>query len=122
MTINQIFKEKVPYDILISILHLFNINENKINNSIIVKENINEDIINKISKLETTLSKYYIKSKHFYLKDLNSSKIITILKQILKLYNYELLSYEKYYDKKRHKYYKIKDINNSNNISNLISF
>jgi len=43
------------------------------------------------------LKKYYLKCKHNkYLENLNEKKIITLLRQILKPYDFNLRSIEKY--------------------------
>ena len=122
MTINQLFKNKIPYDLFINFLLIFDINESNISNSIIIKEKINDTIINKFLDLKQDIITYYIDCKHSYFESINSAKLITILKQILKLYDYKLESYEKYINQKRMKLYKIIDINKKINISNIILF
>lgn len=122
MTINQLFKNKIPYDLFLKFLLIFDIIESNISNSIIIKANINDAIINKFLDLKLDIIKYYIDCKHSYFESINSTKLITILKQILKLYDYKLESYEKYINQKRMKLYKIIDINKKINISNIISF
>ena len=122
MAINQLFKEKIPYDLFIKFLLIFNISEDNITNSIIIKDNITNDIIDKFIILKPDIIKYYIDCKHTYFDTITSSKLIIILKQIIKLYDYILEPYEQFIHKKRMKIYKINDINKKINISNVISF
>ena len=116
MTINQLFKKKVPYDIIEKLLVMLNIHD--INNAIIDKNNINNEFLNKFELLKVDIKNYYVNSKQTYFDVITDNKIITILKQLLKLYNYKLVSKEKLINNKRTKIYQI--INNNN--TNIIYF
>ena len=86
--INQIFKNKVDEKLFEKLLLIFNIHLQNIDNSIIIKTKLNDSHIEKFKLIETDLLKYYVNSKHKYFENINISKIIVILRQLLKLYNY----------------------------------
>ena len=55
------------------------------------------DTINKMYKIKPILEQYYIPCKaRTYLNDINSKNIITILRQVVRLYGYSVISREKY--------------------------
>jgi len=94
---NQLFSINCPpFDLVEEIINLLTNGQNnyfEFSKKII----INKDIINKIQPFILELKKYYIPCKHKkYLENLNEKKIITLFRQILKPYNYTLISREKY--------------------------
>jgi hypothetical protein len=117
MAINQLFKIKPSYDILTKLCLLFNIDLNNLdkNNNFTINE-LNFDI-NDIKKL---LEHCYLKCKQkIYFNDISMKKSITILRQILRLYNYNLISTDYYNNSKKYIRYTIKlnknNINKKNN-------
>ena len=66
--------------------------------------------VEEINKLIPELKVYYIPCKSdIYLKNLNEKKIITILKHFLKFFEVELLSSEKYINKKKELVYHLSE-------------
>jgi hypothetical protein len=64
----------------------------------------------------TLLKEYYLPCKYRnYCVDVSEKKIITIIKQCLRVYNYKLESKEKYIYGKKHIIYYLKNCNLSNN-------
>ncbi len=62
-----------------------------------IKQLNNKNIVEKISKYIPELKKYYLKCKaNKYLEDLNEKKVITLLRQILRPYNFLINTIEKY--------------------------
>ena len=97
---NQLFiKESPPIelarDIIYNILNK-DLNDNiyyEFSKKILKARNATE----KINKFITELKKYYLKCKHKkYLENLNEKKIITLFRQILKPYEFNIKSIEKY--------------------------
>ena len=71
----------------------------------IESKNILEEIKNDLDELST----YYIPcKKKIYFKNINSKNIITILRQILKVYNYKINAVEKYSNGKKYLLYNLK--------------
>ena len=97
MTINQLFRNKVPLIILDEIAKDFGLDN--INDSTFFSRRDIEclNIVNNINNMGSKLSDYYLPcKKKVYFTNLNSKKCITIFRQCLKLYNYKLKSKEKY--------------------------
>ena len=94
MTINQIFSKNVPEELVLLLLSKLNIN-NFNDNKRISYEKI-EDNMHTIEPVLDEIKVYYLPCKSkVYFDKLNSKKIITIIRQLLKLYNYKLFSKEK---------------------------
>ena len=98
--INQLFSKEPPsFDLVKEIIYsLFN---KELNDSIYyeftVKSLVNKKSVSKIEEYIIELKKYYLKCKHNkYLENLNEKKLITMLRQILKLYDFSVNSIEKY--------------------------
>ena len=125
---NQLFRENIEIDFLEKIIkECFNI---ELNNSTyysfskktIVSRNILDIINNNMDKLK----KYYIKCKHkIYLENLNEKKIITLLRQLLRMHDFELKAKEKYENGKKYLLYTIcKKVftNDLKKINSIINF
>ena len=101
MTINQLFKTKPNLKILTKIVSFFNIELNELHK----KKSFNKTL--KLSKEQLNNIKYLLKDyyipckKKIYLDEISQKRAITILKQLLKLYNYTLKSEEKYNNSKK---------------------
>lgn len=97
MKINQLFKEKIPEELLLKVLASFNLSglgdETYFSKVDLTKNNTR----NKIEELKEELKQYYLPCKYkIYIENLTEGKCITILRQILKLYQVKLLSIQKY--------------------------
>jgi hypothetical protein len=91
------------------------------------KKIINEKrVIEKIEPYIEELKKYYLKCKHSkYLENIDEKKYITILRQILRPYNYSIKAYEKYNNGEKYLLYVImknKEENKLKKINSIISF
>jgi len=100
MVINQLFISKPPIELLQRLIHGFGFK--KINDK---REfcYLDMDRLNTLEvfyQLENELSKYYLpcKKKIYFndIKNLTNKEAITILKQLLKIYDYDLNSREKF--------------------------
>lgn len=101
---NQLFKVKPPIQLVDEILNLIgivNFNENY--------KFTREDIKNKgiIEKLfDFQLEKFYINCKYKkYFDDINEKKIVTILRQLVRVYGYKIESVEKFSNGKKYLVY-----------------
>lgn len=97
---NQLFsKDPPPIEIVSKILYTMinkELNEN-IYFEFSRKNLINKKVIEKINEFIPELKKYYLKCKHNkYLENLNDKKIITLFRQILRPYDYNICAIEKY--------------------------
>jgi hypothetical protein len=97
---NQLFSKDIPsFELVNKILYTMinkDLNENlyfEFSRKIIM----NKKIIEKMNQFIPELKKIYLKCKHKkYLENLNEKKVITIFRQILRPYDYNIISIEKY--------------------------
>ena len=97
MSINQLFREKPDKEFVIKILNIYNIDGFDTSKTFTLKDIENNDTINKLNDISimNKLEGFYLKCKWKYIKDLNSKKSLTLLRQLLKIYNYKISSKEK---------------------------
>lgn len=110
----QLFKLLPKFTVLLDVLNCFGLE------SLHEKKFFSRDDlvkINSVNKIQTLkLDKYYLPCKaKIYLYNLNEKKIITILRHFLKIFNYKLVSKEKYINKKKIIVYNIIENANINN-------
>ena len=107
---NQLFRNKIEFDTLASLIHdCFQvILQENIQYSFSKKTILNKEILQILESKIELLKKYYIKCKHkVYLANLNEKKVITLLRQLLKVHDYELKAKEKYENGKKFLLYTI---------------
>ena len=98
MTKNQLFRKIPPKNVVINILNVFGLKDfddqryfsRKDLETLKCVDSMNE-------KIKPLLSEYYLPCKsRTYLNDLTPKNVITILRQIVRLYDYNVISKEKY--------------------------
>jgi len=98
--INQLFKEKPSLEFLEEVISLFGLHSLNDTREFSKKDTIIDDTFyDKFHDLKEQFSKYYIKCKlelYFDRKKLTFTRIVTILRQCLKLHNYKIISHERY--------------------------
>ena len=110
MAINQLFKSKPPFNLVLKICLYFGIDLEDLSkkNSFTKNELVKLDLESKFSELRDALKQYYIPCKcKIYLNNITISKSVTILRQILKLYNFKITSNESYNNSKKYIIYVI---------------
>lgn len=121
---NQLFRENISFDFLLNFFRkCFSIDlNNSTNYSFSKKTIINRNIIEIINENLVELKKIYIKCKHkIYLENLNEKKVITLLRQLLRVHNYELKAKEKYENGKKYLLYTIQKKKINDNIKKINS-
>jgi hypothetical protein len=108
---NQLFSKDIPPFSLVNKILLGTINK-ELNENIYYefsrKQLNNKNIIKKIEYFIPELKKYYLKCKHNkYLEKLNEKKIITLLRQLLRPYDYMINAVEKYNNGEKYLLYSI---------------
>ena len=95
---NQLFKKIPTKELLYKVLLCFDITD--LDNSKVSfcrKDIVRLDSVNKLNNITDELKEYYLPCKaRTYLNELNEKNIVTILRQILKNFNYNIVSKEKY--------------------------
>ena len=125
---NQLFaKTHPPFDLVKKIIGLLiNYPFEDIYYEFTKKIIIEKKVLEKIEHYIEELKKYYLKCKHIkYLENIDEKKYITILRQILRPYNYSIKAYEKYNNGEKYLLYVImknKDDNKLKKINSIISF
>jgi hypothetical protein len=109
MTINQLLKKKPPIDLIMEILNFININSLDTEKTFSIKTLESTNVLIKAKPLLKDLGEYYLPCKYKqYFENINNRKLITILKQCLKVYDYKIISIEKYSHGNKFIVYKIK--------------
>jgi hypothetical protein len=105
---NQLFRISPDLKFSTKVLNLFGISDFNDNHSF-TKFNLKElNTVNKMGEIVEELKKYYLPCKSkLYLLSLNEKKCITILRQLLKVHNYTLMSKEKYIKGKKSLFYQV---------------
>ena len=97
MTINQLFKKKPQKELVEKVLNIFGLSSFDDSKNFTKKDLENIDTLNNILSIRDLLEEYYLPcKKKVYLDNLTLKKCITILRQLVKLYDYILKSNEKY--------------------------
>ena len=117
MTINQLFKKQPNEDLILEIFSLLGYKELTDDISFTKNEITNNEVFLKICEKLEILKEFYLPCKRkVYFEDLNHKKIITILRQTLKLYGYKIESREKLSQGQKLLIYRIKqNITDTNN-------
>ena len=113
--IHQLFQDLQDDNFKIKLLNCYGIKD--LNDKKEFTKNDLEDleIIQKIEDLIPDLVLYYLPCKYnMFLKNITVNKSITILRQILRLSNYQLKKREHVHNKKKTIYYHIEEINYKN--------
>jgi hypothetical protein len=112
---NQLFTEIPDLEFLNKFLNLYGINNLEDSVEFSKYELIDLNIVHKIEDLIPELVMYYLPCKYeMFLTNMNVNKCLTILRQIIKLYDYELKKREHVQNKKKSIYYHLNKINNTN--------
>ncbi len=123
---NQLFHENPPIELVKEIMKIF-LGDNLDNPCYQFTRKMLEEknIIQKVENYIPELRKYYLKCKqNKYLDNLDSKKIITIFRQLVRIYGYQIHSTEKYQNGSKFLLYKIdkieKNIEQKKNIKKSI--
>jgi len=92
MTVNQLFKNKPPLEFILKVLNIIGVKSLE-NNNTFRKHDLKENVITKINSIKLDFLEYYIPCKYnIYFTDLDNKKLITILRQMVKMYNFKIIS------------------------------
>jgi hypothetical protein len=121
MVINQLFISKPPIELLQRLIHGFGFKKFNDKREFCYLDMDRLNTLEVFHHLDLELSKYYLpcKKKIYFndIKNLTNKEAITILKQLLKIYDYYLNSREKFIKGTKYSVYKI--ITKQDNIFNL---
>jgi hypothetical protein len=109
MKIKQLYRAMVPNELFVRVYKCFGY-EVLVEDYTFCKADLQRlETVNKMSEIRDELCQYYIPCKaKLYLTSMNVSKCITILRQLLRLYNIALLSKQRYIRHKKTTFYSIR--------------
>lgn len=94
---NQLFRQIPPKEVCLMVLETFGITDFNDGTPFSRKELKAVNCVEKMEQLKPLLLTYYLPCKaRTYLHDLTEKNVITILRQLLRLHGYTILSKEKY--------------------------
>lgn len=112
----QLFHQAPPKDLIIHILQLVGIYYLDDNNSVFTKNDIytTDENKQKWNIIILKLKDYYLPCKYkYYCNSINAKKIITMVRQCLKVFHYTLEGKEKYSNGKKVIQYRVKNMKNA---------
>ena len=108
MVLNQLFVSKPPLELVNKIISKFGLKDIKDSSEFSILDIINNNTLVAIKNFENEIQQCYIPCKrHKYLATLDNKSIITVLRQFIKVYDYDLQSREKYINGEKYTIYKI---------------
>jgi hypothetical protein len=108
MKINQLFNKTVPEEVALKVLQCFGLSGFDDRRMFSKYDIENCDTVARMSAMMHELSQYYMPCKaRTYLTNPNSKKCVTILKQIIRLYGFTLMSRERNVHGKKVIFYQI---------------
>lgn len=110
MKINQLFKDKVPEDLVQKVLSCFGLVSMRDPTAFSKEDMGRSDTVERLRKLIDELRLYYLPCKaKIYLHICSEECAITLLRQLLRLYDVSLESTQKYVNKKKTTLYHLKE-------------
>jgi hypothetical protein len=133
MKINQLFTKKVDTEVLIKLLNCFGLNDLNDKRFFCKFDIVQLNSVQKLKEMTDELEEYYLPCKaKIYLDEtnMNEKRAITVLKQVLRLHGYHLISKEKNVNNRKIIFYQLqneKDRTQSHHmkkydVTNIISF
>ena len=102
MNKNQLFKKLPPIDLFERFVKIYGLTDINDCRKFTKDHLIKNKTLEKIEGLREELEEYYLPCKIMkYLMDLDEKKLITILRQIAKIFDYHVISNEKYLNSKK---------------------
>lgn len=109
----QLYSKIPPIDLVKDIIKLYGINDFDEHYYFSLKDLEENNIIEHIKPFNIILQGYYRKCKWSYITDVTLKKTITILRQLTRIYNYKVVSKEKFTHGIKIILYNIKSINHT---------
>lgn len=94
---SQLFKKKPTLEFVVKVAAFYNIKEFKESQKFTISDLKSLGTVEKLNEIMDEFKEYYIKCKaKKYLENLNEKKAVTVMRQLLKSINYNIISKEKY--------------------------
>jgi len=96
MKINQLFNKNVEQNVLQDVLTCFGLKSLDDRHMFKRQDLINHQTVQKLNLMKTLLASYYLPCKaKMYLENINEKKAVTLLRQIVRLFDHHIVSKEK---------------------------
>lgn len=92
---NQLFRKLPSRDFVLKILKIYGIDGFDVLKTFSLQSITDLNVITQLKTYDAELKTYYLKCKWRYITNFTPKKCITLLRQLLKLYDYKVLSKEK---------------------------
>lgn len=123
MKINQLFTSKVDQDTLQKLLDCFDLSGLGDKKMFSKHELHAYDTVQKVSAIKSDLERFYLPCKaRIYLDVMDQKKCITILKQVIRLYQHTLCAKEKNSGGKKIIYYRLESMNHPTDYVEEVSY
>lgn len=131
MKIHQLFTKKVEVELLLRLLKCFGLKDLNDKRLFCKNDIVQNNTVGKMNEMKSVLESYYLPCKaKIYLEEVTDKRVITILKQVLRLHGYYLVSKEKNVNNKKIIFYHLvneKDRQTTNlmkkyDVTNVIDF
>tara|TARA_B110000971_G_scaffold132149_1_gene135250 strand:+ start:369 stop:743 length:375 start_codon:yes stop_codon:yes gene_type:complete len=103
----QLFKQIPPKEFVEDIIRLYGPGGFDVNYYFTIDDIIKNNVVDQLNNKQDDLKKYYLPCKCKFINMLNPPKSITLLRQLLRPYNYKLSSLEKYNKGKKYLLYNL---------------
>ena len=124
MKINQLFNKTMGEDVLLQLMQCFGLQGLNDRKSFKKHDLVVFGTVGRINAIRDLLGEYYLPCKSkLYLDDITEKKAITVLRQVLRLFDYHIASRERNISNKKIIFYTLesdKELENSTNIKTEI--
>ena len=97
MTKNQLFRSIPPRSLCLEVIHAFGLEGFEDSRNFSRQDLVKVNCVEKLNNLKIKLADYYLPCKsRTYLTDLNTKNVITLLRQLVRLFGFSVSSREKY--------------------------
>ncbi len=107
MVVNQLFSEKPSLDLINRYIKTFGLNNIDDTTEFTILDMIHHNTLIQIQMLHNELADIYLPCKKQYIDNLDNKTAITVLRQLIKIYDHDLLSREKFIKSTKYLVYKI---------------
>jgi hypothetical protein len=107
MVVNQLFSEKPSLDLINRYIKTFGLNNIDDTTEFTILDMMQHNTLIQIQMLHNELADIYLPCKKQYINNLDNKTAITVLRQLLKIYDHDLLSREKFIKATKYLVYKI---------------
>ena len=120
MKINQLFNKSMSEDVLLQLMQCYGLNGLSDRRSFKKQDLVALGTVRRINEIKEILDEYYLPCKSkLYLDDMTEKKAVTVLRQILRLFEYHIASKERNISNKKIIFYTLEADKELENMTNI---